>query len=515
MSRTDRLALAICFAVFLASLGVSHRVYGSIPHIEDEMAFVWQAKAIAQGQLYIHSPEPNPRSFLVPFVVDYKGKRFGKYPIGWPVVLAFGEMFQIRAWINPFITALGLWFLYRTIKKIVDEKTALLAIALGLTSPFLLVNSGSLLSHPWSLFLTIVFFMAWIDAFSEKNTLPARVSPWLPTVIAAFSLGLLVLTRPWTAVAVSIPFALHGLTILFKGPEARWRLVGFGVISAGISSLYFIWQFALTGSILTNPYTLWWPYDRIGFGPGIGLQPDGFQPADALANTLASLYTANTDLFGWPIVSWLFLPFGLIPVWNNGRARLLNLSLAALIAAYAMYWTHTQLFGPRYYFEGLPAVLMLTASGIRWLSGRSVGSFAAQPWGRAARARFAITAFLAIALVSANLVFYLPARLRGMSSVSGISEKCIAPLRNFAALVHHPVLIFVHVQTNIHEYTCSLVLNEIDQQGQIQTAISRGADIDRAVASEFPFRQVYHYYPDSSQISMSARNQPDPELEIP
>jgi hypothetical protein len=48
-------------------------------HIEDEMAYVWQAQAIASGHLTIASP-PIPKSFLIPFVIDYAGQRFGKYP---------------------------------------------------------------------------------------------------------------------------------------------------------------------------------------------------------------------------------------------------------------------------------------------------------------------------------------------------------------------------------------------------------------------------------------------------
>ena len=90
MSSIDRLAILICLVAFAASLFVSDQVYERLPHIEDEMAFAWQARVIARGQLTQPSPQPNPDSFLVPFVVDYQGQRFGKYPIGWPIILAAG-----------------------------------------------------------------------------------------------------------------------------------------------------------------------------------------------------------------------------------------------------------------------------------------------------------------------------------------------------------------------------------------------------------------------------------------
>ena len=52
-----------------------------MPHLEDEIAYVWQAQALAGGAIKLPSP-PEPKSFLVPFVVDYDGFRFGKYPPG-------------------------------------------------------------------------------------------------------------------------------------------------------------------------------------------------------------------------------------------------------------------------------------------------------------------------------------------------------------------------------------------------------------------------------------------------
>ncbi len=85
--RADMIALLLAIAGFLTSALVTQRVFEAVPHIEDEIAYVWQAKAMVEGHLTIPSPTPN-RSFLVPFVVDYQGERFGKYPPGWPALLS-------------------------------------------------------------------------------------------------------------------------------------------------------------------------------------------------------------------------------------------------------------------------------------------------------------------------------------------------------------------------------------------------------------------------------------------
>ena len=83
MNRSDLIALALSLLAVLAAYLVGDLVFEGIAHIEDEMAYVWQARAIAGGQLSLPSP-PQPKSFLVPFVVDHNGLRSGKYPLGWP-----------------------------------------------------------------------------------------------------------------------------------------------------------------------------------------------------------------------------------------------------------------------------------------------------------------------------------------------------------------------------------------------------------------------------------------------
>ena len=86
MTRIDRFALLLCLCSLIANAQVAARVFENLPHLEDEMTYIWQAKVISGGNLLIPSP-PSPGSFLVPFVIDYQGWRFGKYPLGFPVLL--------------------------------------------------------------------------------------------------------------------------------------------------------------------------------------------------------------------------------------------------------------------------------------------------------------------------------------------------------------------------------------------------------------------------------------------
>ena len=109
--RADIFALFLALAGFLASALVTQRIFEAIPHIEDEIAYVWQAKALAEGHLTVASPSQT-KSLLVPFIVDYQGERFGKYPPGWPVLLSLAIELKVRAWVNPLMAGLGVWLTY-------------------------------------------------------------------------------------------------------------------------------------------------------------------------------------------------------------------------------------------------------------------------------------------------------------------------------------------------------------------------------------------------------------------
>ena len=149
MRRTDWIALTLSLAAVFSAYLVADRVFDRLPHLEDEWAYIWQAQVAAKGQLTIPSPE-HEKSILIPFVVDYNGQRFGKYPPAWPAVLAMGVKFNARAWVNPLLAGLGIWLTYLLGKKVFNDTIGLLAAFLTLTSPFFLINSGTLLSHPWS-----------------------------------------------------------------------------------------------------------------------------------------------------------------------------------------------------------------------------------------------------------------------------------------------------------------------------------------------------------------------------
>jgi 4-amino-4-deoxy-L-arabinose transferase-like glycosyltransferase len=504
MSRLDRLALLISLTAVLVSYWISTRIYEAMPHLEDEMAYAWQADAIAHGSLSTPIP-PERASFLVPFVVDYNGQRFGKYPPGWPVVLAMGVVFGGRALVNPLLSGFGVWLTYLLGKRALSETVGVLAAGLTLTSPFFLINAGSLLSHPLGLALSAGFALAWLDAFTNPQA-PRR---WLPAVTAGAALGLLAVSRPFTALAVAVPFGLHGVWVLLRGSWGERRRVLAVVLIAGALALIVpLWQYAMTGDPLLNPYILWWKYDKIGFGPEVGL--GGHTLSQAWVNTRFSLWVGYVDLFGWLDYSWVLLPVGLAAIlWRrNGWALLLALVAPTLVAAYMAYWVGASLYGPRYYYEGLYSLTLISAAGIAWLTGwpLAAGEHARRYPGLRRFVPLLAAGLLAFA-VAINLIFYIPLRVGGMRGLYGISRAQLDPFVQAQSQGLTPALIVVYPD-KWTEYGGLLEMQSAFLDSPFIFIYTSGRESDARAAARFPARNVYYYDPRRPYTLLTA---PPPE----
>jgi 4-amino-4-deoxy-L-arabinose transferase-like glycosyltransferase len=499
--RADIIALILALIGCLSSALVTQRIFEAVPHIEDEVAYVWQAKALNEGHLTIPSPA-HPKSYLVPFVVDYNGERFGKYPPGWPVLLAIAIRLGARAWINPLLAGLGVWLTYRLGKRIYSDLVGLLAAGLTVTSPFFLMNSGSLLSHPLGLVLSSLFALGWLESFWVDNpdngyeyNSQAR-KRWVYTIMSAVALGGLVLTRPMTALAVAVPFGIHGVYVLFRGDtQARLRLLTFGLVGICSVGIYLLWQYALTGNALLNPYTLWWPYDKVGFGPGHGLGTVGHTLQLAWLNAHNSLTAGSYDLFGWGSISWMFLPFGVWASRRNLKGLLIGSVIVSMVLVYMTYWIGATLYGPRYYYEGLYSVTIISAAGIAWLAGWPLSRLT--PFVRYSgwrKLRPLLVTFVLGVAVGINLFSYLPIRLNGMVALYGITRSDQIPFLTPAAQSTTPALVIVHTG-HWMEYGALLDLENPGLTTPFIFAWNGGPSNDPGLINDFPNRTIYHYYP--------------------
>jgi hypothetical protein len=83
--------LASVFVLVFCSL-FSSFVFERVPHVNDEIAYLFQAKLFQSGRLY--SPSPCGREFFdFPHIIN-NGKWYSIYPPGFPLLLVFGLAFR-------------------------------------------------------------------------------------------------------------------------------------------------------------------------------------------------------------------------------------------------------------------------------------------------------------------------------------------------------------------------------------------------------------------------------------
>jgi len=484
------LAITLAILTVVACAWISQNIFERMPHVEDEFANLWQAHVMAENEIFLPSP-PVSRAFMVPFVIDYQGRRFAKYPPGWPATLSLGVRAGLTYMVNPALAGLAVWLIYRLGSKISRPDIGLLAALLAALSPMMLMLSGTIMPHSLSLFLTLSFMLAWLDLYPRRGVSEmerTKVPAWLLILVAGLSLGTLALTRPMTAAGVALPFAVHGLFILIRGSRRqRKQAAATATLVLAVAALILLWQAALTGDSWLNPYTLWWPYDQVGFGPGYGRLEGGHDISSALGSAYFNLRAGVNDLFGWPYLSWLFLPFGIVALRRNRDGWFALSIFPSLIVVHFAYWVGSRLFGPRYYYEALPGLTIGSAMGVAWLGGW-IGKLSRWQY-----ARRVASAALIFFLILVNITMYLPLRIGGMHGLYDVNRAAMQPIEE-ADLGRS--LVFVHTPGSWYEYGRLITLVPPFSEGDLLLVISRGTANNEQVIEAYPDLPVYHYYPD-------------------
>jgi len=397
---------------FAIGLWVSSSVFEHTPHVEDEGAYLFQAKTLAGGHLTADSPPVDDAFFFTPFLIDDGQQWYGKYTPGYPAVLAVGAAAGAPWVVNPLAAALAVGLTVLLGTRVYGRRTGLLAGALLALSPMALLHSGTFFSHQvalcWTLGALLAAERAWRTGSNRAGTM------------VGVCLAALALTRPLTALAVAAPLACAAAVhVRPHRRQVTLAALGAPLMAVGLLMLY---NLHTTGSATRFGYEVYWPFDRVGFGPGFGPGDLGHTLASGWLNTKVNLRQLRTWLFGWPggldllpVIVAAVVAAGLLAVRARHRmvatadvvaadvvaaddgAALVDVAVAAdddvdlpansaapddgsvvrldpvgfdllllgvavaPIVAHVAYWTSGSVHGPRYYFEGLAAMALLAA----------------------------------------------------------------------------------------------------------------------------------------------------------
>lgn len=474
--------ILICLAAFLAIAILSDKIFEHVPHSEDEVAYVFQAKVFAQNRLTVPVP-PNDQAFWTPFVVKYDNQRFGKYSPGWPLLLSLGIRLKAPWVVNALLASATLALVAWLGACFYEQITGLWAAGLGLVTPGFLFLSSSLLSHTASLFWATLALSALFCLITGPRTQSKSVTNQSHYALATgLLLGAAAVTRPFAGLGIGLAVWLFILTLILRG-ELKWMaLFWFMLGGLLIASLLPLYWWTITGDLTFNPYILVWPYDRIGFGPDIG--PYGYSLREAIfINSRLKLVTLANGLYGWP--GWSNLLFLPIPFLTRQAKRwdwLLLGTLVGSIFVHVFYWSFGGADGgfPRYYYDALPSLLLLTARGIQ-LSVEYLGR-----WQR--RLRWLPVGLISLFIVH-NFIWNLPLLLAKQKGKYNITP---APLQVVErANLSEPALVMVKNVESWSDFAAPFAANSPTLDGPVVYAIDWGPEFTQRLRVQFRERTCW------------------------
>ena len=359
------------FAMFASAI-LAWLAFERLPHVEDEVAFLFQARSFAGGALGVPALPEATLPGLEHYLLEVRdGLWFATTPPGWPALLTVGVLIGAPWIINPILAFVAILLAYNIVLRQVDRATAKLVSLLMAASPWYLGTAASLMPH--MITLTLTLFAWW--ALLHSRDQGAKTLRW--ALLAGLAMGWIFATRQLEALILGSMTGLWLLS-LYKENNGMPRVVlyGLGCIIAG--SFYLWFNYAMTGDPLLDPLKRYldenWGAgaNGYGFGPDIG-PPSGWGALDlaqghsffeGLINLINNMTALSIETFGWCAGSlalfWIYVFYA-----RPTRFEIAMLTISALtIAALFFYWFSGSFYiGPRYWFSAFFPLMIFSARG--------------------------------------------------------------------------------------------------------------------------------------------------------
>lgn len=474
--------------VFLVTLFLGLFAFDRMPGVPDEVAYLFQAKMLAQGRVFAPAPDGALAEALrYDWIGMLDGKWYSIFPPGWPAALAVGTVAGVPWLVNPVISALTIPVAYAFVSRWTSPRMAVMTTLLLAVSPWFLAMGASYMSHSLTLLLVLA---AWLLMLTEGSR---RMPAWFA---AGGLLGWLFLTRPLEGLIVGVLTGLWAMSRIDLRSVPGWVSVAiYGLGCALIGALIFPYNHILTGDALVTPidryFDLLWHEgaNRLGFGADIG-SPDnwggvdiwpGHGPLEALVAAQFNLKSLNIELLGWAVGSLLLVYVHLI--WGRlSRADWCMAAIIALtIAAYGLYWFNGGFYiGPRYWYMALFPCIFLTARGIQTSAGIAANRLGLEGGEQRAMA-------LVLLLAATAMLSFLPWRATAKyREFRGFHDA----YRTIAASGQlDNALVFVK-DGDMGEFGSAFMLNSPNLDGPL-FVMDRGAAANADIIARYPGRSVF------------------------
>ena len=337
----------------LVCASISWHLFDGVPGFMDSCSYMFQARLFAHGMLSAPLP-PEPEFFEVGNTI-LSDRWYTVYPPGYPAVLALGVIFKISWLVNPILGALTIVCIFLLAKELYGRTTAKLSAMLACASSFFLFMSSEFASHTSTLFFITLAFLCFVWMVQKKR-------PLLSAVVCGASLGIALLCRPYTTVWFCVPL---GIAAIVKRKELSLRHILIGAILILVACCAFLaYNYATTGHPLLFGYIAMHGKDHY---PGFHQAPWSNQAhtvAQGFKHVFSNLNALSIFLFEWPIPSLFFACIFLASGKKRFWEWLLVGWIGTLLVGQFFYFFNQLDFGPRFMYECLPALILLTSQGL-------------------------------------------------------------------------------------------------------------------------------------------------------
>ncbi|MCX5886463.1 MAG: glycosyltransferase family 39 protein [Proteobacteria bacterium] len=344
--------------VFILANLFSWTVFEHIPHVQDEIAQLFQTKIFASG--HVTAPLP-PIADFFRYRFDnmiFSDRWYSEYPPGHPFLLMIGVITEMPWIINPLLASLSCILLYNIILQSYGEREARLSVILFSTSTFVLFMSASFMNHVSTLFFLLLFLYTLDKSQREEGNLYA--------LAAGLSLGTMLNIRPPDALIIGMLYGFFFFVWSLSKKIFR-PFIYFSCAVVMMGGILLLYNYVTNGDPLLFGYQVCWG-DKHSFGffsvPIMDRPPH--TPLRGLMNTLSNLITLNENLFEWPFPSLIPLIIFWTPFLfkKDRQDYVLLCGLLAAPVLYFFYFFQDLCLGPRFYYISLPFVLALTAKAL-------------------------------------------------------------------------------------------------------------------------------------------------------
>lgn len=369
------LFLGVLVAVFIvASVWLAWYCHAFLPIIFDSISQYVHAKFMAAGRLYGESP-PLPDFFKFPMMIN-DGKWYSQYTPLHPFLIALGHLAHAPWLVNPLLGAATLLATYALAKKAYGEDVGRLAAVLVLASPFIVFMSSEYMNHSSALLFTTLFVWCYIetlDAWEEGSTKRSLRF----ALVGGICLGAVMLSRPFAAAGIAMPFVLHALWLMTHN-RRYIRLYSFMALGPLAAIAFQYWyNVQTTGNGFVFPY-IHRSFKNMPAVPDLQAlppvpSPDGsplqvpYTLTKAIFKAHAEWARMNISLFVWSVPCVLLATLAVLQTFQHRVTRLLLAMVVSLTLVNMTNRYESSFFGPRHIFEITTALVVLTAVALSHL----------------------------------------------------------------------------------------------------------------------------------------------------